>query len=105
MTAERLRYLDRARQENMDHFGFGPRAMKRIKVCAHCGSMASSDQWFCKECGKRLPRDTLFQLYKNCHKSCPVCETVVAASVHYCPQCGMMLERVGEALTEGGKGL
>ena len=85
--------LDRIRQESMDYFGFGPRAMKRIKVCAHCGAMSPSTQWFCRACGKRLPRDTLFQLYKNRHKSCPTCETVVASSYHYCPQCGTPLDQ------------
>lgn len=101
-TAEQL---DRMRQENMDYFGFGPRAMRRIKVCAHCGAMSPSTQWFCRECGKRLPRNTLFQLYKEQHKSCPTCETVIASSYHYCPQCGTMLEGIGEPPSEGGGGL
>ena len=101
-TAEQL---DRMRQENMDYFGFGPRAMRRIKVCAHCGAMSPSTQWFCRECGKRLPRDTLFQFYQSRHKSCPTCETVVVSSYHYCPQCGTMLEGIGEPPAEGGGGL
>ena len=88
MTAQQL---DRIRQESMDHFGFGPRAMARIKVCTRCGTMSPSDRRFCRACGKRLPRDTLFQLYKSRHKSCPACETVVATAARYCPQCGTAL--------------
>lgn len=102
MSAERL---DRIRQESMDHFGFGPRAMRRCKVCAHCQTMSPASELFCRECGRRLPRDTLYQLYKSRHKSCPACDTVVSAAARYCPQCGTLLDRAGEAPPEGGEGL
>lgn len=85
--------IDKLRQESMDYFGFGTEAMKKVKVCSHCGQTAPTDQRFCKECGHRLPENTLYQSYKERHKFCPHCETIVADNVHYCPQCGNIIEQ------------
>ena len=40
MTAERLELL---RQQNMEHYGFGPSAMKKICVCTHCSTPSQID--------------------------------------------------------------
>lgn len=88
--------LDRLRSENMEHYGFGPAVMKKMKVCQNCGAVAWADQQFCKECGKRLPKVTLYQRYREKHRCCPVCENVVADTMQYCPQCGTQIkERKG----------
>ncbi len=79
---------DRIRADSMGRFGFGPQEMKKIKVCVRCGTMASSAQLFCRECGEKLPSVTLFQMYKERHCYCPVCDTVVSDQTRYCPQCG-----------------
>ncbi len=89
MTDEKLEQL---RQESMEAAGFGPRVMRRLKVCPECGSIASASQRFCRECGKQLPGHTLYQRYKENHCSCPVCDIVVPDEARYCPQCGQLLE-------------
>lgn len=85
MTADKLEML---KQQNMDYYGFGPNAMKKTKVCIECGHPSPSDQQFCTECGHRLPNKTLYDIYKERHKCCPACDTVLADEMEYCPQCG-----------------
>ena len=80
--------LVNARAENMLRNGFGPQIMKRWKVCPVCGLMGSADQLACHECGKTLPNETLFDLYKGHHNFCTICETVVQSNNRYCPLCG-----------------
>ena len=74
---------------NAGRYGFGPEIMKRLKVCLHCGSIVKADCYVCRECGGRLPRKTLFQLYQSRHRLCPVCDTVLSNRMRYCPHCGM----------------
>lgn len=83
--------LERLRQQNMNYCGFGPNAMKKLKVCRECRASAPSDQQFCTECGHRLPEKTLYDIYKERHTCCPKCDTVVCDSSEYCPQCGEKL--------------
>ncbi len=85
MTAE---CLERLKQQNMEDYGFGPVAMKKLKVCTECRSPSPSRQQFCSICGHRLPGMTLYDIYKARHKCCPVCDTVLSDGMEYCPQCG-----------------
>ena len=82
----------RIRLEGMKHFGFGPDEMRKVKVCEYCGSMMESKILVCK-CGRKLPQDTLYEVYKRKHNYCKKCETVVSDSTRYCPQCGEMIEK------------
>ena len=43
MTAERLELL---RRQNMEHYGFGPAAMKKICVCTNCGAPSQIEDHF-----------------------------------------------------------
>ncbi len=87
----RYKIADKVRQDSMDQYGFGPRAMKRLKVCKFCGRTSPSRLSFCTECGARLPEKDMFQEYKERHKYCKSCDTVVTESTEYCPQCGEKL--------------
>ena len=89
MSAERA---ERIRLQGMEHYGFGPEAMKKLKVCTVCGASAPKDRQFCTECGHRLPDKTLYDIYKERHKTCPVCDTVLSDGMEYCPQCGASAE-------------
>ena len=85
MTAERLELL---RRQNMEHYGFGPSVMKKIRVCAHCGTPSQTESNFCVECGYRLPDKTLYDMYRERHKVCFVCDTILAQDMEFCPKCG-----------------
>ena len=50
MSAERA---ERIRLQGMEHYGFGPEAMKKLKVCTVCGASAPKDRQFCTECGHK----------------------------------------------------
>lgn len=80
--------LEQTRLRNMEHYGFGPSVMKRIKACAACGNPSAADLHFCTACGHRLPSETLHDLYLARHALCPVCRTVLTDSMEFCPQCG-----------------
>ena len=88
MTTEKL---ELHRQQNMDHYGFGPSAMKKIRVCTHCGTPSQTESHFCVECGHRLPDKTLYDLYLERHEQCSTCGTVLTEDMEYCPQCGTKL--------------
>ncbi len=80
--------LEAIRLENMKQYGFGVEKMKQTKICTECGNKLSSDQQFCTECGHKLCEKTLYDIYKERHKTCPNCDTVVTNECDYCPQCG-----------------
>ncbi len=82
---------DRVRIEGMEQYGFGPRAMKRLKVCKSCGRASPSSLQFCTECGAHLPEKNMFEIYKERHAFCKACETVVSDTAAYCPECGERL--------------
>ena len=89
MTADKLELI---RQQSMEQYGFGPNAMKKVKVCTQCGNPSPSDERFCKECGYRLPEKTLYDIYKERHVCCPTCDTVLSDGMSFCPQCGTKIE-------------
>ena len=78
---------------NMRLYGFGPEVMKVQKVCKVCGSTCGKDDDYCPACGTVLPGETLFELYRLYHISCPSCQTVVHVAYHYCPICGKQLKK------------
>ncbi len=84
-------HLEELRLENMKQCGFGIEAMKERKICTQCGNPSPVTQEFCKECGYRLPDKTLYDIYRERHSVCGICETVVAGHSGYCPQCGSRL--------------
>lgn len=86
--------ISRARAENMRRYGFGPDAMRQIKVCGQCGAPNDARLHRCAECETRLPRDTLFDLYKRNHPHCRLCDTVAADSARYCPRCGSEIKHI-----------
>ena len=75
-----------------EYYGFGIGIMKQIKVCMHCGASEPAGRYICGECGARLPAQTLFQQYQRMHRQCPVCDTVLAEGMKFCPHCGVKLE-------------
>ena len=79
------------RLEGMKRFGFGPEGMKEIRVCRVCGCPCTAREKYCKDCGAVLPKETLFDLYKARHLYCPACDTVVASTAVFCPECGKRL--------------
>ncbi len=87
----KYKIADQIRLEGMEQYGFGPRAMKKLKVCKSCGRTSPSSLLFCVECGNPLPAKNMFEEYKERHKYCRTCETVVTDSSEYCPQCGEKL--------------
>ena len=82
MTVEKL---ERSRQENMAYYGFGPSAMKELRVCTVCGTPAPLEKNFCVECGHRLPDKTLYDLYLERHEQCSACGTVLTEERKVCP--------------------
>jgi len=87
------------RAQLMQEYGFGPDVMKRIKVCRVCGCSCDAGETYCQGCGAVLPQETLFDLYRSQHLSCPACGTVVAKEARFCPHCGSQLwrETAGQA--------
>ncbi len=75
-----------------EYYGFGAGIMKQIKVCPQCGASEASERYICGECGAKLPAQTLFQQYQRMHRQCPVCDTVLAAGMKFCPHCGVKQE-------------
>ena len=81
------------RFKNLESFGFGPNVMKKLRVCPRCSQMVKSKTNTCPNCGENLPKETLFDLYKQKHMSCPECDTVLAPGSMYCPNCGKAVRR------------
>ena len=79
--------------ETAEHYGFGIRAMAKVKVCPNCGAAAKAPEQFCGECGAKLPEDNLFQIYKKQNRYCAVCDTIEPAKAQFCPKCGTRLKR------------
>jgi len=57
-------------------------------VCLQCGASEPAERYVCSRCAARLPAQTLFQQYQRMHRQCPVCDTVLAAGMKFCPHCG-----------------
>lgn len=92
MTQQRIKQMEKDRQANMILYGFGPEAMKTVKVCQSCGNIMDAKKHFCTCCGKRMSDRTLFALYQQMHPCCPCCGTVAPDDAVYCPKCGANLE-------------
>lgn len=91
MTADIIELL---RQSAMKRYGFGTEEMKRTKVCTFCNAKLSADAKICKECGKEVPKKTLFDMYKEHHLYCKHCDTVLAENARFCPQCGHKINKI-----------
>lgn len=74
-----------------EDYGFGVKAMNRIKVCVHCGQTEPAGNYICSGCGEKLPQMTVFQLYRLQHRLCPICDTVLADYMRFCPHCGQKI--------------
>lgn len=98
MTVAMLEMFEVFRIKNMEDLGFGPKAMKSIKVCKECGIVASSKNTICRNCGTELPNESVYHQYKKMHSYCFACDTVVPHNAHYCPQCGGKLEKISQAV-------
>jgi len=79
---------EKAKNLQLEQFGFGPNVMKKTKVCRNCGRIANARALHCAQCGTRLPLTTLFDSYKQRHRCCGHCNTVLSADAKYCPHCG-----------------
>ena len=80
--------MDKTTEKNLGQFGFGPEAMKQLKICPKCKTANTACNTHCSVCGVKLPGKTLFQQYRRHHIVCPVCDTILPASARFCPQCG-----------------
>lgn len=80
--------FEKKRVMHMEEFGFGPEAMKQIKVCKSCGTPCNFTVAFCTDCGKMLPAETLYDLYIRNHFVCGGCKAIISSEYRYCPQCG-----------------
>lgn len=61
----------------LEQCGFGPKVMKRMKVCP--------------DCGMRLLTKTLYDCYRERHLCCDRCGTVLTSDARFCPHCGQPL--------------
>lgn len=85
------KYQEKLRHENMIQYELGPDAMRKIKVCTHCGAKSSTKNHSCEQCGAKLPTESLYMFYIKNHFVCAKCKTAVSAKYNYCPQCGKQL--------------
>lgn len=95
MTQQRSKQMEINRRANMILHGFGPEVMKSIKVCQSCGNIMDADEHFCTNCGKRISKRTLFEVYQQMHPCCSRCGTVAPDDAEYCPKCGAELIKNG----------
>lgn len=89
MTADAIESL---RRSAMKQYGFGTDEMKKTKVCTFCGAKLSANVKKCTECGEAVPKQTLFDVYKEHHVCCKHCDTVLSENARYCPQCGCKVD-------------
>lgn len=78
-----------SRKKSLRYFGFGADAMRRSVVCSKCNSVEPSNKVFCSKCNSRLPKASLYDLYRSYHMCCDKCGTVLTPSMHFCPHCGI----------------
>ena len=90
-----MKALTEFRASRPEDYGFGVGIMKQLKVCTRCGASEPANRYVCGRCGTRLPDQTLFQKYQQMHKRCPVCDTVLARKMNFCPHCGTKQEPTG----------
>lgn len=80
------------RKKALNRFGFGIDAMKSLVVCKNCNSLESSGKTLCSKCSSKLPKTSLYTLYKSQHSCCEKCGTVLSNNMHYCPHCGIRVK-------------
>lgn len=78
----------RLKFEQLEQFGFGPRIMRRTKLCPCCSSLVTDAGRTCPSCGSALANLTLLRWYEQQHLRCPSCGTVLREDSCYCPHCG-----------------
>jgi len=83
----------RIRTRELERYGFGTGEMKKIKICASCGTKTSAWEEICPGCRSRLPEETLYEQYKKRHSYCSNCDTVVRDGTEYCPGCGRKIKK------------
>ena len=91
-----MKPTDEAAFEESERYGFGPQVMKKIKVCRKCAQTNPAERYVCRSCGAALPIETLYRLYQRQHRLCPVCDTVLAEGMNFCPHCGEKQDRMEE---------
>lgn len=96
MTAEEYRITrhETIRKLNMERYGFGPDVMRNIRICPDCGMPSTSAEKHCRACAAGLSGETLFHQYKKRHRFCTRCDTVVAKSAQFCPECGTRIRLI-----------
>lgn len=87
--------------QEIARFGFGPEAMKGMKICGRCGAQSAASARYCANCGEALPVSTLYELYSMGHRHCIGCGAIVPDDARFCPECGASL---GGRLPEARKG-
>lgn len=80
------------RKNALSRFGFGTSAMKGLVVCENCNSLESSGRTYCSKCDSKLPKTSLYSLYKSQHTCCSNCGTVLSVNMYYCPHCGIKVK-------------
>lgn len=85
--------IESLRISAMKQYGFGTDEMKKTKVCTFCGTKLTADTKKCTECGREVPKQTLFDVYKEHHVYCKRCDIVLAENTHFCPQCGHKVDK------------
>ena len=88
-----MKKMKAIRKESLYHFGFGVESMMRFTVCKNCHSLEASHKLYCSKCRTRLPRTSLYDLCKSCHKGCPKCGTVLSEKMNHCPHCGIKVKQ------------
>lgn len=81
----------KAKLDWLEKCGYGPKVMKRMRVCPACGNISSEKHAVCPECGLRLLSKTLYDRYREQHLCCDRCGTVLTSDSRYCPHCGRAL--------------
>lgn len=81
------------RKKDLLQFGFGTDVMKKTTVCTNCKSMESAGKQFCSKCGRKLPKENLYDYYKAQHESCIHCHAILSEVMDYCPKCGMAVKK------------
>lgn len=92
ITKEWMPVTQRLKFEQLARYGFGPKVMRKTKLCPECGTLVTDGSHSCPCCGKALPELTLLTWYEQQHKLCRHCGTVLSGDCRYCPRCG---KRVG----------
>jgi len=88
-----MKKMKTIRKASLNLFGFGVDSMRRFTVCSSCHALERSHKMFCSKCKTRLPKTSLYDLYKSCHKTCPKCGSVLSENMNHCPKCGIRVKQ------------